>query len=407
MNGQISACRVAEEIASGETALRARQVLSSIPRCDQRRWAEVFIRGLIEVPGRKTIKKISCYAAEGGAEQCLQQFVNQSTWRWDTVRRDLAFQLIEEHEPLAWVIRDVALPKNGNNSVGVARQFAHPAGRVLNCQLGLAVFLAGRGWSCPVNWRLMLPPSWDEDKDRRRKAHLPDDEHCLPRWQHMLDIIDEMTIEWELRPLTVIADARHDRQLDPLLRGLEERRMPYAIQVAPGQPAMTVRSARGALQTLSFGQVIAESVTRNTAALNVWQLPIGRPGRTQLIAARLPVAARPAPGFPERPAARSTAGFSRTAEPRYVAAEWSPARRAPRATWLTSFPPGQLPGMLEDVALLEQTAADLSGLYDELGLGHFEGRSFTGWHHYVTLVSVAHACRHLAGPQPERLRAPR
>jgi hypothetical protein len=381
-----------DDMAAGKAAEQKQDlapgVFSSLPRCDQRRWAEVFIRGLIAVPGRKTIKKISGQVAEGGAEQCLQQFVNQSTWRWDTVRRDLALRLAR-HEPLAWVITDVVLPKYGNNSVGVARQFAHPVGRVVNCQLGLAVFLAGKGWSCPVNWRLMLPPSWDEDKDRRRKAHLPDDEHCLPRWQHVLDAIDEMTTEWELRPLTIVGDARHERQLDPLLRGMEDRRLAYAIQVAPGQPAVTVRSAGGPPHAMSFGQVITDAVTRNTAALNVWQLPVGRPGRTQLIAARLP--ATPcalAAGTQPRPI--------RPAGPRYVAAEWSPARRSPRATWVTSLGPGRLPAILDSIALLGQTAADLKDLYNELGLGHFEGRSFVGWHHYMTLVSVAHACRQLA-----------
>jgi hypothetical protein len=377
-------------------AMHARHFLSSLPRSDQRRWAEVFVRGLIAVQGRKTIKKISGYAAEGGAEQCLQQFLNQSTWRWDTVRRDLAMRLAAQHEPLAWVVKDVVLPKNGQNSVGVARQYAHPAGRLLNCQLGIAVFLAGRGWSCPVNWRLMLPQCWDDDKERRKKAHLPDEEHYLPRWQHMLDAIDEMTTEWDLRPLPILADMTYDRQVYPLLRSMDERRLPYAIQVSPGQPAVTVRQPSGTAQTLSFEQFISDSVTRGTAALNVWQLPIGRPGRTQLIATRLPAdtSARLAPQSQTQPvlAARADA-------PRYAAAEWSPVRGAPRHTWVTSAAPDQLPGLLDDIALMEQTAAELRGLYDGLGLGHFEGRSFTGWHHYVTLVSVAYACHRLGRPR--------
>lgn len=372
------------DAAVADPTVHARQLLSSLPRCDQRRWGEMFIRGLLTVPGRKTIRKISGYGAEGGAEQCLQQFINQSTWPWDTVRRDLALRLAGHNEPRAWVIQDVVLAKNGSNSVGVDRQFAYPVGRVLNCQLGLAVCLAGRGWSCPVNWRLMLPPSWDEDKERRKKAHLPDDVHCLPRRQHLLDAVDEMTTEWELPPLPIIADARHERELDPLLLGLEERHLSYAVHVAPGQSALTVSPAGGTPQAMSFGQIITDSMTRRTATVNVWQLPLGRPGRIQLIAARLPASAWSPPGCPRRPAG-----------PRYVAAEWSPARRSPRAMWVTSLGPGQLPGMLESIALLEQAAADLNELYDGVGLGHFEGRSFTGWHHYVTLVSAAHACRQL------------
>lgn len=386
MNGEMSERVLEYDTAPDNSEMLVRHLLSSLPRCDQRRWAEVFIRGLISVPGRKTIKKISGYAAEGDAEQCLQQFLNQSTWRWDSVRRDLAVRLAEKHEPLAWVIRDVVLPKNGSNSVGVARQFAHPAGRVLNCQLGVAVFLVGQGWSCPVNWRLMLPPCWQDDKERRKKAHVPDDEHCQHRWQYILDAIDEMTTEWELRPLTVVADMSHDRQLDPLLRGMEERQLPYTIQVAPSQSALLVRPDGGTARSMSFAQVIAESIACRTTALNVWQLPVGRPGRTQLIAARLPADAWPACASQPRP--------GRPAGSRYAVAEWSSARKAPRAMWVTSSGPNHLSGMLKDVALLEQTATELDGLYNALGLGHFEGRSFAGWHHYVTLVSVAHACRY-------------
>jgi hypothetical protein len=385
-------------ITPAGAGLYARHFLSALPRSDQRRWAEVFIRGLIAVPGRKTIRKISGYVAEGGDEQCLQQFLNQSTWRWDAVRRALAVRLAEEQEPLAWVVKDVVLPKNGRNSVGVARQYAHPVGRLINCQLSIAVFLVGSGWSCPVNWRLMLPPSWDEDKELRKKAHLPDDEHHLPRWQHVLDAIDEMTAEWGLRPLPVLADMTNDRQLYPLLRGLEERRLPYVIQVSPGQPAVTVTGPTGVSQTMSFQQFISDSVARGTAVLNVWQLPVGRPGRTQLIAARLPADTCPKPAVQRGAQPRHGSADAWPGVPRYAAAEWSPVRGAPRHTWVTSSAPGQLPGILDDIALMEQTAVELDGLYDGLGLGHFEGRSFAGWHHYVTLVSVAYACREFGRP---------
>lgn len=383
--------------AADEAALYAPFVFASLPRSDQRRWAEVLVRGLLSVPGRKTITKISDQVAGGGAEQCLQQFLSQSTWRWDTVRRDLALWLTGELESTAWVVKDVVFPKNGTSSVGVGRQFAWPMGRVLNCQLATAVFLAGNGWSCPVNWRLMLPPCWDEDKERRKKAHLPDTEHSVPYWQHVLDAIDEMTVDWGLYPAPVLADMSRQTDLDPLLCGLEERRIPYMVRVALNQPAVTLRCAQGPPQVLSYAQLIRDSLTRNTATLNMWLMSAGRPGRVQLVAARMPADALPASGFGRRAVVVPV----RPRATRYIVAEWSPSRKSPRAVWITSSSPRQMPGLLANMALDRQAGTDLDQLCDGLGLWHFEGRSFTGWHHHVTLVSVAHACRQIQRAQAE------
>ncbi len=362
-------------------------VLPSLQRSDQRRWASIFVRGLLTVPGRKGIAKISDHVAGGGAEQSLQQFLSQSTWRWDEVRRDLA-QRMSDAEPRLWVIKEIVFPKNGNNSVGVGRQFVASEGRVLNCQLAVAVFLVGDGWSCPVNWRLMLPPSWDQDASRRGKAHLPDDQRSVPRWQSIMDMIDEMTVDWGLHPLPVVADMLHQRELDPLVRGLEERGMQYALQVDPNQRALTVRTGRGATKAISFAQFIAESLARNAIVANAWSTPPNRPGRTRLIAARLP-SQSPSRIDGDAP----TEMVARPSVERYIATEWSPTRNAPQAAWVTSLDPRSLPGPMSDIGLHHQAADDRDALHDGLGLRHFEGRSYVGWHHYVTLVSVAHAYR--------------
>jgi DDE superfamily endonuclease len=393
-------------ISAAEVARYCQYFFASLPRADQRRWAEVFIRGLLTVPGRKTIRKISDQVSGGGAEQCLQQFVNQSTWRWDEVRRDLALLLCEAMRPKTWVIRDVVMPKNGANSVGVDAQFAPPEGRVLNCQLGIAVFLAGDTWSCPVNWRLCLPPCWDSDKKRRKKAHVPDEERCSPRWQHMLDAIDEMSAEWGLSPAPILADVSHEREqdVDSLLRGLGERSVPYVLRVGANRPAVTIAPANAKPRTLSYAQVLAESVSRNTTTLNRWHLPSGRPGRSQLIAARVPLNVqhlsaqqRPPPGRHPHQHQRPYTPFPplRSTRPLHVVADWSPVRKSPRSTWLTSFDPPRLLSMPEEVARHDRTAVDLAHMYDGLGLRHFEGRSYQGWHHYVTLVSAAAACQQL------------
>src|SRR5919197_671694 len=89
------------------------QLFDSMPRSDQRKWGEVYVRGLLTVPGRKTIRRISDHVAGGSVDQCLQQFVNQSPWRWEPVRRALALRAMEIR-PQAWVVQEAAFPKAGD-----------------------------------------------------------------------------------------------------------------------------------------------------------------------------------------------------------------------------------------------------------------------------------------------------
>ena len=132
-------------------------LFASLPRSDQRRWAEVYVRGLIEVQGRKSIRRISDHVLGWRADQCLQQFVNQSPWAWEPVRRGLATQFAATSPPQAWVLEEAVFPKNGDSSVGVAKQYVPSARRTINCQLGMAVLMANETASCPMNWRLVLP----------------------------------------------------------------------------------------------------------------------------------------------------------------------------------------------------------------------------------------------------------
>jgi SRSO17 transposase len=352
-----------------DTSQVCQQVFSSLPRSDQRRWAEVYVRGLLNVSGRKTVRRISAEIAGGGAEQCLQQFVNQSTWRSDLIRRDLTLRLAEALAPGFWVLEDVVIPKNGRHSVAVDKQFDHLEGRALNCQLGLGLFLSGDGGSCPVNWRLRLPSSWENDGVRRSKAHVPQAERRRPRWEHMLDVIDEVAAEWMVPPRPVLGDLTPEPNVERCLRGLEERHLPYVMKVAVNRPAVT-----GTARTVTFGDLLSEAVRGKAAVVNGWQASRGRPGLVRVIA--MPLAS---PGRPARQ--------------RYLVAEWSPVWDMPRSAWVTSFPPSKISDLLDAIDRFSSVRTEMNVLYEELGLRHFEGRSFVGWHHYATLVSVAYACR--------------
>src|SRR2546430_17234179 len=220
-------------------------VFLSLPRTAQRRWGEAYVQGLVTVPGRKSIRRISEQVVGACVDQCLQQFVNQSPWKWEPARLRLAQEISSMIQPGAWVIEDIAFPKNGDTSAGVAKQYVPAAGRTMNCQVAVAACLASERGSLPVNWRLMLPAAWDGDADRRRRSHVPDGERHRPRWQHVLNLLDEMIVSWDMTPQAVLVDCQHHPHTEQLLRGLEERRLRYAVRVREDTPAFRAPAQNG------------------------------------------------------------------------------------------------------------------------------------------------------------------
>jgi hypothetical protein len=353
-------------------------LLSSLPRSDQRRWGEVYVRGLASVPGRKSIRRISDHIVGWRADQCLQQFVNQSTWQWQPVRRSLARQIASIIRPRAWVAQEMAFPKNGSNSVGVAKQYAPSAGRMLNCQLALAICLIGDEGSCPVDWRLLLPRCWDDDQARRARAHVPEQERARSRWQYLLDAVDEMAVDWALNPLPLLVDARHELHVESLLSGLGQRGLPYAVQVGVNTLAPPlIGLVDGQLPTV--GDLAAHAARQGGPSLNWRNGRDGPPTVSRFTTAHLRA-------DPPR------LGFDRSYRYRpQLLAEWLPGTGRPHALWLTNLNTAQVPELVGLVRLQKRAAGDLAQLGDDVGLQHFEGRSFRGWHHHVTMASLAHA----------------
>ena len=149
------------------------EMFEPMVRKDQRRWGEVYLRGLMLDGKRKSIEPMAG-RLEDGDEQCLQQFVNQSPWPWEPVRRGLAMRMDAEICPQAWVIDDTGFPKFGEKSVGVARQYCGALGKVGNCQVGVSISAASPQASCPIDWRLFMPAEWDADP-RRAACRVPED----------------------------------------------------------------------------------------------------------------------------------------------------------------------------------------------------------------------------------------
>ncbi|QUH02172.1 transposase [Saccharopolyspora erythraea] len=358
------------------------EAFASLSRLDQRRWAEVYVRGLLEREGRKSARKIADAILGLPVAQSLQQFVNQSPWDWQPVRQYLAAHAVEHLRPKAWVLDNTVIPKSGRYSVGVARRYVEAERRTLNCQVGKALFLAGDGAGVPVDWRIVLPEKWGSDAHLRKRARIPAEERSEPEWRYALDLVDQQRNRWAGDSLPVVSDVRNMSGAADLGHRLHQSRIGFVFQVGARLPLVQDDGrVRTALDC-------AQDVIRNRRPAVVWRGDGGSAFGTYFLS--VPVQFEPS----GKVSAPADAGRSFR-----LIVERSPNEELPVRYWLTNFPHrmgGEVVGLGR---LVDQTRRDLRELRLDFGLHDFEGRSFRGWHHHMTLVSAAYAYHrtHLAG----------
>jgi SRSO17 transposase len=172
-------------------------VFASLRRSGWQDRACHYLRGLMLDGRRKSIQPMAARLA-GPHEQALNHFVTNSPWDAAAVRQRLAAAMDEAIEPTAWALDDTGWLKCGTDSVCVARQYTGTAGKVTNCQVGVSLNLATDTASCPVDWRLFVPESWDPSssaatsatRERRRKTAMPADAVHREKWRLGLEMID-------------------------------------------------------------------------------------------------------------------------------------------------------------------------------------------------------------------------
>lgn len=377
----------------------ASEVLESMARKDQRRWGEVYLRGLMLDGKRKSIEPMAARLPDGD-EQCLQQFVNQSPWDEVPVRRALARRMSRELSPEAWVIDDTGFPKFGKMSVGVARQYSGTLGKVGNCQIGVSITAASEDASCPLDWRLFIPEEWDEEsrfnRGRRAKAKLPEDVHHVEKWRQALQMIDEL-IGWGIKPPPILGDGAYGDTTE-LRSGLEERELEYVLDVKATTsayreevkpihppkpegrgrpPGARYREAPSSLKELAL------AAGKRSAITVTWREGTRGKMNSRFLALRV----RPANIHLRRAAHKA----GEELPVRWLICEWPSKEPAPIKYWLSNLPEDTPLKQLVRLAKMRfRIEQDYRELKDGLGLDHFEGRTYRGWNHHVTLVSVAH-----------------
>ena len=372
-------------------------VTASLGRSERHHWAKIYLQGLLMEGGRKSIEPLA--ERMGGADvQSLRQFVGQSPWAVEQIQKQLAEKVVDLlAEPEVWMIDETAFPKAGDASVGVARQYCGALGKIANCQVAVSLHWSTCAASCPLAWRLYLPAAWLATPERRAAGKIPEAVSYQSKNQLALERVDQ-ALAWEVPCLPVVADSAYGDDFE-FRASLRKRGLQYAVAVKPGTKVWTSDPAqvpvaaskpRGrprqypTLKDMPATQTLAE--VAKDLPLKDWQNVTWRQGTKGPMCSRF-----------ARVKVWAAHGWNRAEHPQrvpeWLLLEWPTGAAAPTDYWLAQLgdQPVGLRRLVKIARARWRVELDYRELKEELGLDHYEGRHWLGWHHHVTLVSMAFA----------------
>ena len=356
-----------------------------------------YCMGLMLPAERKSVEPLAAVTAPArvaAQHQSLLHFIANGAWSDERVLakvREMVLPEIERKGPIeAWIIDDTAFAKKGKHSVGVARQYCGQLGKQDNCQAAVSLSLANRHASLPVAYQLYLPEEWARDAARRKKARVPEDIVFKTKPEIAFD-----QIRWAVRSGlpkgVVLLDAgygNHTRlreEIDSLglsyAAGILSSTTVWAPDAAPlapkrysgrGRPPTRPRRGKGH-QPISVKD-LAFSLPEDAWRMVTWREGTG--GRLSSRFARCRV----------RSAHRSKIG-----KEEWLLIEWPKREKEPTKYWLSTLPEDIAFSRMVDLAKLRwRIERDYQELKQEIGLGHYEGRGWRGFHHHATLCIIAY-----------------
>jgi len=357
--------------------------------------------GLMMPCERKSVEPMAAMTAPArtaAQHQSLLHFVGEGRWSDERVLakvRELVLPEMLQHGPIeAWIIDDTAFPKQGRHSVGVARQYCGQLGKQDNCQVAVSLSLANSHASLPVAYRLYLPQEWAGDSDRLRKAGVPGNIGFQTKHEIALE-----QLRWAcatgLPRGAVLMDAAYGNNSD-LRADITALRLAYVVGIlsnttvwAPGTGPLPAKkwSGRGRPPKRLRRDAEHWPVSVKDLALGLskraWRTVEWREGSAERLSSRF---ARVRVRVARRDEKRTE---SRPEE--WLLIEWPKGEKEPTKYWLSTLPKDITFPRLVDLAKLRwRIERDYQDLKQEVGLGHFEGRGWRGFHHHATLCIAAY-----------------
>lgn len=359
-----------------------------------------YAAGLLLYGERKSMGPIAARLAQHPGEvdairQRMQQAVVVARWDEDLLRKRMCLHLQKELGDLEALIGDdTGLPKYGPHSVGTARQYSGTLGRVAQCQVVTSLHAAGPSGSFCAGAQLYLPQSWCDDPVRLAKAGVPEHIEFATKWQILLSLYDRL-MSWGFEKLPFVGDAGYG-DVSEFRRELNARQVPYVLEVmyttsvwapgtgpaAPGQrtgrrgPVPTqYRDANGAP---GMAAELALSQTQGALQTVSWKNGDGELKQSRFGRVRI------------KPATGHCKGQGPEPE-QWLFWQWPEAKSEPEHYWLSTLPEQTPLERLVYLAKLRwRVERDYQEQKAEVGLDHFEGRSWNGLHHHLSLCALSH-----------------
>ena len=360
-----------------------------------------YCAGLMMPCERKSVEPIAAVTAPGrtGAQhQSLLHFVGNATWSDEKVlakMREMVLPAIEHHGPIeAWIIDDTGFPKQGRHSVGVARQYCGQLGKQDNCQVAVSLSLANHHASLPVAYRLYLPEDWAGDSKRRCKTGVPEDVCFKTKPEIALEQIDA-ACKAGLPCGVVLMDAGYGCNTD-LRTGVSALALSYVAGIMPQTSVWA--SGTGPLRPKKWSgcgrtpklirrddkhQPISVKKLALSLQKRFWRTIKWREGTTERLSSRFArVRVR---------VAHRDYNLTEGRPEEWLLIEWPKGEDEPTKYWLSTLPKSISFHRLVDITKLRwRIERDYQELKQEVGLGHFEGRGWRGFHHHATLCIAAY-----------------
>ncbi len=376
-------------------------IVSVIGHADRARPLWDYCVGLMMPCERKSVEPMAAVTAPervSAQHQSLLHFVNQAPWSDEKVLakvREMVMPALERHGPTeAWIIDDTGLPKKGRHSVGVGRQYCGQLGKQDNCQVAVSLSIANHHASLPVAYRLYLPADWAEDGERRRKAGVPEEISFKTKPEIALE-----QLRWacaaNLPRGVVLMDAGYGCNTG-LRTGISALALCYVAGIlsqtcvwAPGTGPLPPKkwSGRGRYPKLIRRDDKHQPVAVKELALGLpkraWRTIEWREGTAEWLSSRFArVRVR---------AAHHDYKLTDSRPEEWLLIEWPKGEDEPTKYWLSTLPAKISFRDLVDTAKLRwRIERDYQELKQEVGLGHYEGRGWRGFHHHATLCIAAY-----------------
>lgn len=354
------------------------------------------------LPGeRKSVEPLAARVAPDNVRrthQSLHHLVADAPWEDEVLlgqMRSCVLPAMQKHGPVVgWIVDDTAFPKKGQHSVGVARQYCGQLGKQENCQVAVSLSVATWTSSLPIAYRLYLPEAWAADPKRRQKTGVPQDIAFETKPQIALEQI-RRAVEADVTRGVVLADAAYGND-SGFRDGLRELQLHYVVGVQssmtawkPGASPLPAKPWTGKgrpprlLRRSGQHQPVSVEQLAQTLPAAAWKTVTWRQGTRHQLRSRFAA-------LRVRPAHRDYWRAEPHAE-EWLLIEWPPAASQPTKYWLSTLPAAT--GLQALVKLAKHRwiiERDYEELKQELGLGHYEGRGWRGFHHHATLCIAAY-----------------